>query len=290
MAKTVDQGFADFVQRLTPTAAQRTAGASHRESVQKALKDHLAVHSFFETGSFSHGTGVRNHSDVDVLVSLNYERPATSYTALTWVKNALEKRFPRTPIAVRRPAVVVNFGGGYETWEVIPGFITSRGGPDVRVYDIPSAVSNGGWIDSAPREHLAYVNDANKKPNEGNAKALARLIKAWKYFCNAPISSFYLEMRCAEHMRGETTYRPVWDVWQVLNKLNNHGLAGMNDPRHASGRIYACSTEAKKVDALSKLSTAKTRARKALDADNDGKTDNAFYYLNLLFGGHFPAR
>jgi len=290
MARSVDEGFREFLRRLTPTDAQRAAGAAHRESVKNALTDRLAVSTFFETGSFTHGTGVRHHSDIDVFVSVKYGRPESSYTALGWVKNALEARFPRTAISIRRPAVVVRFGGGYETWEVIPAFMTARGGPNVYVYDIPSAVTGGGWIDSAPRTHLNYVNEANQKPSKGNAKALARLIKAWKYFCNVPVSSFYLEMRCAEHVKTQTTYMHIWDVWQVLNKLNNHQLAGMNDPKRATGRIYACSTDASKREALSKLSTATTRAAKALDAYRNDKTDQAFRYLDLLFGGQFPAR
>jgi hypothetical protein len=64
----------------------------------------------------------------------------------------------------------------------------------------------------------------------------------------------------------------------------------MNDPKQASGRIYPCSSDAKKIDALSKLSTAASRARKALDAEQEGKIDTAFLYLDLLFGGQFPAR
>jgi hypothetical protein len=290
MARSVEEGFREFLRRLTPTEAQRAAGVAHRESVKKALSDRLAVSTFSETGSFSHGTGVRHQSDIDALVSLTGGRPGSSYTALSWVKSALEARFPRTSISIRRPAVVARFGGGYETWEVIPAFMTARGGPNVYVYDIPSAVTTGGWIDSAPRTHLTYVNEANKQPSKGNAKALARLIKAWKYHCNVPMSSFYLEMRCAEHVKTQTTYVHIWDVWQVLNKLRGHQLAGMNDPMHASGRIYACSSEASKKDALSKLNTATTRAQKALDAYRADKADEAFRYLDLLFGGHFPAR
>jgi hypothetical protein len=104
------------------------------------------------------------------------------------------------------------------------------------------------------------------------------------------VSSFYLEMRCAEHVATQTTYIHVWDVCQALEKLHNHSLAAMNDPSGASGRIHACSSDAKRVDALSKLATAATRARKALDADRADKPDDAFYYLNLLFGGKFPSR
>jgi hypothetical protein len=164
MARTVSEGFEEFLKRLTPTQAQRDAGAAHRASVKGALEANLTVNNFFETGSFSHGTGVRHHSDIDALVSLGHDRPGTSYTALTWVKDALSKRFPFTTVQIRRPAVQVQFGGGYETWEIIPGFLTGRGGDGVMVYDIPSPVTGGGWIDAAPKEHLAYVNECNETP------------------------------------------------------------------------------------------------------------------------------
>jgi tRNA nucleotidyltransferase (CCA-adding enzyme) len=79
MARSVDEGFREFLRRLTPTDAQRAAGAAHRESVKKALTDRLAVSTFFETGSFTHGTGVRHHSDIDVFVSVKDGRPESSY-------------------------------------------------------------------------------------------------------------------------------------------------------------------------------------------------------------------
>lgn len=287
---SVDQGFEEFLNRLVPTDAQRTAGQKHRSTVKSALESKLDVLNFFETGSFSHGTGIRYRSDIDALVSLGADKPEKSYTALTWVKNALEARFPSTPVKIRRPAVVVEFASGYETWEVIPGFLTGRGGVNQRVYDIPSAVSGGGWIDSAPKEHLSYVNECNKTPSKGRAKSLARLIKAWKYYRDVPISSFYLEMRCAQHVATQKTYIHIWDVCQVLEKLDSHQLAAMNDPMAASSRIFPCSSDSSRVDALSKLSTAAGRARKALDAYQAEKFNDAFHYLDLLFGGQFPAR
>lgn len=290
MARSVDEGFEEFLRRLVPTEAQREAGAKHRATVKAALESRLSLSNFFETGSFTHGTGIRGRSDIDALASIGNDKPESSYTALTWVKDALETRFPSTTVTIRRPAVVVEFGSGYETWEVIPGFITGRGGEGQYVYDIPSATTGGGWIDSAPKEHLKYVNECNQKPTKAKAKALARLIKAWKYYRDVPISSFYLEMRCAQHVATQTAYVHVWDVCQVLEKLDSHELAAMNDPKAASGRIHACSSDSTRTDALSKLSRAATRARKALDAYQAEKIDDAFNYLDLLFGGKFPAR
>lgn len=290
MARTVNQAFEELLSRLKPTEPQWRAGEGHRASVRAALVANLDVSTFSETGSFSHGTGVRGHSDIDALVSLRTDRPESSYTALNWVKEALSKRFPLTPVVIRRPAVVVRFGSGYETWEVIPGFMTARGKTGQYVWDIPGPGTGAGWIDSAPAEHLSYVNECNQKPRRGNAKALARLVKAWKYYCNVPISSFYLEMRAARYVKGISTYVHVWEICLLLESLWDNDLAAMNDPRGASGRIYACSSDSTREDAMSKLLTAKVRARKALDAYRNDNEADAFYYLDLLFGGRFPAR
>lgn len=290
MARTVSEGFEAFLGRLIPSEAQRAAGVAHRASVKAALEASLTVNRFFETGSFSHGTGIRGFSDIDVFVSFGDSKPQSSYTALEWVKDALATRFPSTAVTVRRPAVQVKFGGGYETWEAIPAFITGRGSDSQFVYDIPGPSAGSAWIDAAPDAHLVYVNQSNQTPHKGDAKDLARLIKAWKYYRNVPISSFYLEMRCAQHVATQSTYIHVWDVCQVLEKLEGHELAVMNDPMEATGRICACSSESNRTDALSKLKTASGRARNALDADKAGDPDTAFFYLDLLFDGKFPSR
>lgn len=289
MTLSVAQGFEIFLGRLVPLESQRAAAARHRASVEASLRGALDVYLFRETGSFRHGTGVRGHCDVDLLVSVKGQRPGSSDTALAWVKNALAASFPYTPVRVSRPAVVIAFADGDDTWEVIPGFVTGRGGGGVHVYDIPGAAT--GWLDTAPVEHLAYVNEVNLRPDiVGGAKKLARLVKAWKYYNAVPISSFYLEMRAAQFLTGQPSFVPVYDICYLLEHLQSIALAAMNDPKGAAGRFEACSTTVKKADALSKLSTGATRARNALDAHRKDEPATAFYYLNLLFGGHFPSR
>jgi hypothetical protein len=289
MARSVADGFSVFLDRLVPTEAQRSAAAKHRSSVETSIRGGMAVNLFRETGSFHHGTGVRNHCDVDLLVSIKENKPLTSDTALSWVKSALRASFPYTTVNIRRPAVVVDFAGGDERWEVIPGFLKSRGTNDPYVYDIPGAAS--GWLESAPMEHLAYVNEINKTAGRvGGAKSLSRLAKAWKYYNDVPISSFYLEMRAAQYMSTQSSFVAVWDICGLLESLYNHSLASMNDPKGATGRFYPCSSDVRKVTALSKLKTGATRARKALDAHNASDPATAFAYLDLLFGGNFPAR
>ncbi|MFE2719550.1 hypothetical protein ACFXKI_48725 [Streptomyces mirabilis] len=64
----------------------------------------------------------------------------------------------------------------------------------------------------------------------------------WKYYNNVPVSSFYLEMRAAQYMAGEPNFIAIWDICGLLEKLEGHQLAAMNDPKNKAGRFAACSS------------------------------------------------
>jgi hypothetical protein len=203
------------------------------------------------------------------------------------VRDALIERFPSSHIHVSRPAVVLEFGRGYERVEIIPAYYTDSVNSCSK-YQIPGVVTE--WLESTPQEHLAYVNECNSKSGvKGGAKGLARLAKAWKYYREVPISSFYLEMRAAAYMKAETSIIYPLDMMYFLNRLLDNELASMNDPTGNTGRIVACSSDSTRADALSKLRTAVSRANKAVDANKLGKVSEAFDCWDLLFNRRFPA-
>ncbi|MFJ6061767.1 nucleotidyltransferase [Streptomyces tendae] len=289
MALTVSQGFDILLERLTPLQSERDAKARHRLRVEASLKasTRFGVQRFRETGSFTHGTGVRSHCDVDLLVSMSGNQP-TSDTALNWVKEALKVSFSATTVEIRRPTVVVRFAGGAEQWEILPGFRTSLQG-ETPIYDIPGPAS--GWMSSAPTAHLDYVNRVNQQAGIlGGTKKLARLAKAWKYHNRVPVSSFYLEMRAAQYMSVQTYFSPALDLGRYLEWLDEIELADMNDPMGKASRFSACSSPATRTTALSNLRTAATRARRAITAEQSGNAQLAFDFLDLLFGYQFPKR
>ncbi|MEY9893538.1 hypothetical protein ABIA31_007218 [Catenulispora sp. MAP5-51] len=133
------------------------------------------------------------------------------------------------------------------------------------------------------------MNRSNTEPGQGNAKALARLLKAWKYYREVPISSFYLEMRAAEYTREQSSVFYWMDIYFLLADLQVGSLAAMNDPTGTTGRIQPCSSSANKIVALSKLDTAVKRAKKAYDAVKENDLEVAFEYWDKLFGDMFPA-
>ncbi len=278
MSQNTTQYLESLLSTYTPTSTQFDSARSHRGAIQTRLDTSLGLQEMFETGSLRHGTGVLWYSDADYIAALKGVRPGSEWTALNNVKETLQGRYPSTSIVIRRPAVVCQFSDG--AVEVVPAYATFKTNGASDGYWIPDPT--GGWMKTHPKEHNTYVNDANKKPS-GAAKKLARLAKIWKYKRNVRVSSCYLEMRAARYASGVGTWILPWDLHDYLKSLSDRGLAAMNDPTGLGSRFTATSSDSTHTDALSKLSTAVSRAAKAKAANSDGDHGTAIAYLKLLF-------
>jgi len=287
MAKTVDEAFRAFHGRLTPSSEESSAAARHRRSVYACLDNHFDLLRFFRTGSFGNGTSVSGYSDVDYFASIPTKNlKQNSSSTLREVREVLEARFPRTGVRVSTPAVLVPFGSDRSEWtEAVPAdYIRKQDGESV--YEIAGGA--GGWRRSSPELHNRYVSAINKRLGY-KVKPLIRFIKAWKYYANAPISSFYLELRVAKYAAAATTIEYSFDVRAMFNRFLENELAAVRDPKGISGYIRACSSSANKDDALSKLERAYTRATNARQAEREGKIASAFEWWDKAFFGRFPA-
>ena len=285
--RSIRGAFDELIRQQVPTQTERDVAASHRSSVRAAL-DPLSIYGMTETGSFRHGTAIRGHSDVDVIAMMRGDRPTSADTALDRVRTRLASAFPLTSVRVNRPAVVVDFAGGAERWEVIPGYPLRVSG-DHLVYAIPAP--GGTWLETSPEAHLEYVTAQNKAPS-GGAKSLARLVKAYKYFNFSAfkVSSFYLEMRAAKYMADETAFLSDIDFVRLLERLVAAELAPMNDPTGVTGRFSATSTDAYRAEALSRLKFDAKQAREALSLEAEGRRAEAFAKLDSVFVCEFPPR
>lgn len=290
MPRTIAQGFEDFHDKLKASVVETAAAKSHRSSIESCLRSNFGLLRFARIGSFGNGTNINSYSDVDYLACL----PAnvltrTSTASLVKVKNALYARFPNTGVKISTPAVACPFGEykSEDTEVVVADHISKRNG--FNVYKI--ADGDDGWMEISPDAHNNYVARVNNK-HTGKVKPLIRFIKAWKYYRNVPISSFYLEMRVAKYADSEKCIIYDIDVKNILLMLQYNKLAAMQDPTGVSGYIYACKSETQKQDALSKLSTAVSRAQKAVTAEyaNDPKdTKTAFDWWRQLYNNKFPT-
>jgi hypothetical protein len=287
MPRSIEEGFDDLLVRLKAKAPETEAAKNHRASIEKCLVAKFGLTRFVRIGSFGNGTSVSGYSDIDYLASIpTAQLTSSSSYSLTKVRDALDARFPRTGVRVNSPAVAVPFGTyRSESTEVVPAhFLGQSNG--FKVYEI--ADGNGGWMRISPDSHNDYVARVDKRLN-GRVKPLIRFVKAWKFYRNVPISSFYLEMRVAKYAEGESSIIYDLDVLRVLRSLWNHQLASLQDPTGFSGYVSPCKTEVQRQDALSKLGTALARADKAWSSSSNGKVLDAFEWWRLLYDDAFPT-
>lgn len=286
MPRTIDQGFRDFLIKLTPSSSESDAAKRHRASIEACLKSNFDLQRFFRMGSFGNATSISGFSDVDYFASIPHKNlKQDSGTTLTKVRDALDARFPNTSVRVNCPAVKVPFGIYVsETTEVVPADLVDW--KSHHVYEIPNCA--GGWMLSSPDAHNSYVRNIDQKLG-GKVKPLIRFVKAWKYYRQVPISSFYLELRIAKYAEGESAIIYDMDVKRVFALLDRIELAVMQDPMGVSGSISPCSTSVKLADAKSKLSTALSRAERALEAKDKGDIKDAFDWWSLVYDGQFPS-
>src|SRR5882724_8593285 len=122
MPRTIDEGFRDFLKKLTPTSTESDAAKKHRASIEACLKNNFEITRFFRTGSFGNGTSISGISDVDYFASIPTRHlTRNSGNSLRKLRDALDIRFPETRVRVDCPAVTVPFGlFGWETTEVVP--------------------------------------------------------------------------------------------------------------------------------------------------------------------------
>lgn len=287
MPRTVDEGFRDFLRKLTPSSAETAAARAHRRSIDQCIRASLGSNRFWRTGSFGNGTSISGRSDVDYMASIPRAKlKQNSSNSLTGLRNALATRFPNTGVRTACPAVVVPFGTlRKETTEVTPADHVGSSGSHP-IYDIPDC--NGGWMRSSPDAHNSYVRRVDQSLSN-KVKSLVRFIKAWRYYRIVPVASFYLELRVAKFASGKSSIDYSTDVERIFRELHRIGLARIQDPMGVSGYVSPCTSAAQLRDAKSKLVRAASRAEKARQAEACGNIKMAFYWWNLLFAGKFPS-
>ena len=292
MALDIRTNFEKYLARLAPVSAELRKGASHKASVKSCLAKAFKCYSLFETGSIHNDTGIKHYSDTDYFAVIPKDKLRNnSREQLRLTKEELKYTFGRTKnIRVNSPAVTIPFGVyRSEDLEITPCFFngtiaTPLG--DRKAYGIPDG--NGGWMLSSPQAHKAFVAYHDRRL-KGRLRPLIKLIKAWKFERNVPITSFYLELRIASMFADRKLIYVASDVASILNSLCENELARVRDPMRVSGYVQPCTTNEKRRTTLSKLETAATRAHKACYyLDRDPK--QAIHYWKLLFGPKFPSK
>ena len=295
LSKNVETGFDEFLSKLTPTTGESEAAKSHRASILQCLNDNFEIENYFQSGSFGNGTSIAGFSDVDRFVCISTkELPKNSRIFLNKIYRVINNRFPRSTVKIRRPAIVIPFGrDAKESTDIIPAIHAGEMESGHSIYDIPNF--SAGWMESYPEAHTDYVRETDKEYN-GRVRPLIRFIKAWKYYCKVPISSFYLELQVVKYVKERKSIVYDWDITRIFQFLRNSNYSPIEDPFDDSNLIEPFTKKPNFFDALAnnrdtaknKLNRALNFSEKAVQARDKGDNKRALHFWNIVFNGNFP--
>ena len=277
--------LAVFAKSLVPAQYDRAEVAARKNKIEPALNlSSLKVHHLFESGSWTHGTSIAEKSDVDYMAWAISPRPSLPSSALRAAKAAVGGcDWKINAVAVSSPVVQITYHSPPRI-EVAPAWYKN----DVRGHRVFWIAGRGDdWVLSAPQAHLAYVNRQNDRLGK-KVKPLVRLMKAWKLHAAAPVSSFYLEMRTAEHAAAESTILYSIDLLSVFRKMIRAEFRDMNDPEQVVGRIPACASDEKRRLTLRQAGKALADLERADAAERAGDQTAYWLAMTAVFGNSFP--
>jgi hypothetical protein len=286
VAWTLDEGFQLFLDSLMPNSSMPDLPGDFRERIRDCLEDNFGLYAFFLGGSLLSSTHIRGYVGLDYFASVEGDRlPTDSDSFLAEVGLALEECFPDRELIVQAPAVIVPIvPDGDRVVRIVPARLSGRTSTGYRLYAVTDGL--GGWMMTSPDAHSAYIETADLDL-DGKLRPLIRFLKAWKYFRDVPVSSFYLELQCVAYAVSEKMIVYTVDFQNVLQLLWEDQFADVQDPKGVSGYVPARLTYAGKKAAISRLRTALYHVGRAQEAAAEGQVEEAFLYWNRVFNGHF---
>lgn len=149
------------------------------------------IHSFY-AGSYGRGTDIVT-SDVDMIFQLPYTTYVryNNYSGngqsalLQAVKSSIEKTY-KSSMKADGQVIVISFTDGI-VFELVPAFLNENGS-----YTFPDSNNGGSWKVTNPKPEISEMTTKNILWNK-NLKRLCRMIRAWKYEWDVPMSGLLID-------------------------------------------------------------------------------------------------
>lgn len=284
--RSVDQGFAEFLETLVPRFSETDAAARNLALAERCLTDAFEMSYLVPFGSTGHGTNVDGCSAIDCFAVIARSRLKDSADAsLEAVHESLAAQFEATSVTQGRPFVSVPFGDGpAQRHNLVPAYPIGKKG-DHDVFGIPGPGDR--WIEACPGGHSAWINKINQRTGM-RLKPFVRLAKAWSYLCGMPIWSFYLELRAAAFLQDKSSVSYASDLMVFFRHMASldlepfEGSVGSNEP------VYGSTVDGRR-PAVDALRRARDTAAAARACEAKGDIADAFHQWRKLYNWNFPV-
>lgn len=222
----VRQRFREFHHDLNPTSDQVSDALGKAKRVGQALErayggEATETPPIFTVGSWGKGTQVRPSADIDIMVRFDrsilerFQAHAVNGQSalLQEIKGKLETPYPQT--RKRGDGQVVQIDFNSIMVEIVPVFAAGNG-----QFIMPDTHNGGSWKLVDPIAQIRLVDDADRS-NNGNVRAMCKIIKRWKHQCSVELKSFIIELLVVDFFRSYPwgTYGYYWYDFYVRDCL-----------------------------------------------------------------------
>lgn len=290
---TVAQAFGELWTALEPSTVEREKASAQQKRVREKLDASLELDDTYLTGSYRRRTLIRPVDDIDLLLVLNsnaYKRSialdaAGATAVLNLVEAALREAYPTSEIVRFSRCIRIQFAGTGIGFDVVPAF---RFTDDQFV--IPDE-ERGGWITTNPREVERLVSEANTGQTEGWLVPEVKLLKAWKDARPATerdiLRGYLLEAMAYYALAGPPTNERI-GMADLFEHFASAVWSTTPDiwPEGEAPDSYLTIGQRMTLSAL--FTTAAQEARRAVKAEEEGRTADAHAIWRALFGDRYP--
>jgi len=186
MPYLVSTSFSKLLESITIVGDATKTANVRRDRIVELLDQKLTILNSFATGSLVRGTGLKNRSDVDVMLVLHYGKHLKNKTpraALEAVQDALSG-YDAQIVKKNGQAVTLYF----KTWpnvDIVPAKrVTVGEGFSLHIPDS----NTGSWIETDPASHDIAMSVASARK-----KQLIRAMKCWNEAHSSYFRSFHIE-------------------------------------------------------------------------------------------------
>jgi predicted nucleotidyltransferase len=286
VTRRVQDGFEELLEKVTPLSGDSVRAEKNLQAIENCLKTDFNMEYLATYGSTSHGTSIKDHSDVDCFAVIPRSNLFESVDkSLNVLAGALIKHFPETIITDGRPTVAIPFGTGKaEKHQIIPAYPAGEKN-EYELYGVPAP--SDVWINVSPGAHSSWMGKINDNLGK-NLKPFVRLIKAWNCYNGAPLWSHYTELCVAEFLNTESSIVYAMDIKNFFQFMVKKNLEPIEGSAGSDGLVYGTSIATREV-ARVKLALAAEHAAEAHKNEVKGDVAAAFYLWRKLYNWQFPA-
>ena len=283
--------YGRLIRSIQPTSGEYKNAISNVGSTKKRLEKSFSLKKFQRIGSHARSSAINSFSDLDFLAVLARNEAkwggsvVKSDTVVKKISQDLNSRFTTTTVRKDMQAVVVQFGGGQKSMDIVPGFFHKMKNKRP-VYLIPDGY--GGWMETSPEAHNTFINRENIRSGE-KLKKVGQLIRYWKYSRanSIPISSFYIDLLLAdsEICIGAKSYPMI--MYEFFKLMYDRECRGLRDPVGIAGVVYAVKTKPQLSTLVAHVENSLDHASKAVNAEHNKKLKEANRQWDMVFNHNF---